>query len=223
MFNDILKDIRTRCRLSMNGVVSASMREKGLNYKLNFGLSTLEIKKLAEYYTPNKELAESLWKEDTRELKILSTLLYPISEFTKSRALEWLDEAHNQEIKEQLCFNLLQFLDYAPELVIESCSSSKENLRIGGYLLLCRLIIAKKLTTPFHSDSLSFVYEDISSSISFSLQNTAVQSLKFIGKQSMSESRTILDNVKLKGLTSIYDDLYSDFEFISYPIIKDQH
>lgn len=222
MFNNILKDIRTRCRLSMNGVVSASMREKGLNYKLNFGLSTLEIKKLAEYYTPNKELAESLWKEDTRELKILSTLLYPISEFTKSRALEWLDEAHNQEIKEQLCFNLLQFLDYAPELVIESCSSSKENLRIGGYLLLCRLIIAKKIT-PFHSDSLPFVYDDISSSSSFSLQNTAVQSLRFIGKQSMSESRTILDNVKLKDLTSIYDDLFSDFEFISDPIIKDQH
>ena len=33
-----LKDIKTQLRLSMNGVVSQSMREKGLDYKLNFGV-----------------------------------------------------------------------------------------------------------------------------------------------------------------------------------------
>ena len=32
-----LKDIKTQLRLSMNGAVSQSMREKGLVYKLNFG------------------------------------------------------------------------------------------------------------------------------------------------------------------------------------------
>ena len=32
-----LKDIKTQLRLSMNGVVSQSMREKGLVYKLNIG------------------------------------------------------------------------------------------------------------------------------------------------------------------------------------------
>ena len=33
-----LKDIKTQLRLSMNGVVSQSMREKGLDYKLNLSL-----------------------------------------------------------------------------------------------------------------------------------------------------------------------------------------
>ena len=33
-----LKDIKTQLRLSMNGAVSQSMREKGLVYKLNFGV-----------------------------------------------------------------------------------------------------------------------------------------------------------------------------------------
>lgn len=33
-----LKDIKTQLRLSMNGAVSRSMREKGLVYKLNFGV-----------------------------------------------------------------------------------------------------------------------------------------------------------------------------------------
>ena len=41
-----LKDIKTQLRLSMNGVVSQSMREKGLNYKLNFGVELPRIKSI---------------------------------------------------------------------------------------------------------------------------------------------------------------------------------
>ena len=38
-----LKDIKTQLRLSMNGAVSQSMREKGLVYKLNFGVEIPRI------------------------------------------------------------------------------------------------------------------------------------------------------------------------------------
>ena len=43
-----LKDIKTQLRLSMNGAVSQSMREKGLVYKLNFGVELPRIKMIAE-------------------------------------------------------------------------------------------------------------------------------------------------------------------------------
>ena len=45
-----LKDIKTQLRLSMNGAVSQSMREKGLVYKLNFGVEIPRIKMIAEGY-----------------------------------------------------------------------------------------------------------------------------------------------------------------------------
>lgn len=45
-----LKDIKTQLRLSMNGVVSQSMREKGLDYKLNFGVELPRIKSIAAAY-----------------------------------------------------------------------------------------------------------------------------------------------------------------------------
>ena len=67
-----LKDIKTQLRLSMNGVVSQSMREKGLNYKLNFGVELPRIKSIAAAYEKNHELAQTLWKEDIRECKILA-------------------------------------------------------------------------------------------------------------------------------------------------------
>ena len=89
MQEDIIKDIRKRCRMAMNGIVSTNMRQRGLDYKLNFGLSVQQIKDLAKRYQPDSELAETLWADNTRELKILATLLYPTDSFTKEKAYEW--------------------------------------------------------------------------------------------------------------------------------------
>jgi hypothetical protein len=76
-----LKDIKTQLRLSMNGAVSQSMREKGLVYKLNFGVELPRIKMIAEGYEKNHDLAQALWKEEIRECKILAGMLQPIETF----------------------------------------------------------------------------------------------------------------------------------------------
>ena len=76
-----LKDIKTQLRLSMNGAVSQSMREKGLVYKLNFGVELPRIKGIAAGYEKDHSLAQSLWKEDIRECKILAGLLQPGERF----------------------------------------------------------------------------------------------------------------------------------------------
>ena len=67
---DEIREIRKQLRLAMNGVISTSMREKGIVYKLNFGVPYPEIKEIARKHKPNGELAAALWKEDIREFKI---------------------------------------------------------------------------------------------------------------------------------------------------------
>ena len=39
-----IKEIKKQFRLFMNGVVSQSMREKGLEYKVNFGIELPRLK-----------------------------------------------------------------------------------------------------------------------------------------------------------------------------------
>ena len=51
MLQNELKEIRTQLRLAMNGVISTSMREKGIVYKLNFGVPLPEIKQICLLYT----------------------------------------------------------------------------------------------------------------------------------------------------------------------------
>ena len=36
--HETLKDIKSKFRLYMNGPISQSMREKGMDYKINFGI-----------------------------------------------------------------------------------------------------------------------------------------------------------------------------------------
>lgn len=51
--NDVqetIKDIKSKFRLYMNGVISQSMREKGMDYKLNFGIEYSRIKEIAAGY-----------------------------------------------------------------------------------------------------------------------------------------------------------------------------
>lgn len=48
--HETIKDIKGQFRLFMNGVVSQSMREKGLDYKLNFGIELPRLKEIAARY-----------------------------------------------------------------------------------------------------------------------------------------------------------------------------
>lgn len=192
---DIIQDIRKRCRLTMNGVASTSMRQKGMSYKINFGLLIPQIKGLAESYEKNAELAKSLWKEDTRELKILATLLYPISEFTEEDANKWVAEITNQEIREQVCFNLFQELPYAYKLAMEWGCSANQDIRTTGYWLLARLLLIKK-TEGVALDSFSSIMNDAVSEDTF-LHNAALLALKHIGRQSKAIADEILKDLSI--------------------------
>ena len=141
MMNELIRNIRTDLRLAMNGVVASSMRDKGMDYKINFGVDIPRIKGIAEKYEKSAALAKELWKLDVRELKILSTMLYPVDEFTEENANEWAKEIPNQEIRENLCRNLLQELPYADELVQKWSVDADKNMRLTGFWLYVRLML----------------------------------------------------------------------------------
>ena len=114
---DEIREIRKELRLAMNGVISTSMREKGIVYKLNFGVPYPEIKEIARKHKPNGELAAALWKEDIREFKILASLLQPVGGFSSRKAEQWVKEIPYLEIAEQCRHNLYSKLPDVEELL----------------------------------------------------------------------------------------------------------
>ncbi|MBQ8442333.1 MAG: DNA alkylation repair protein [Bacteroides sp.] len=138
---ETIKEIKKQFRLFMNGIVSQSMREKGLDYKLNFGIELPRLKEIAAKFDKNHDVAQALWKENIRECKILAGLLQPVDTFYPEIADIWVEDMHYPEIAELTCMNLFQHLPYASEKVFQWMAEEGEYYQFCGYMLMARLLM----------------------------------------------------------------------------------
>lgn len=192
----IIRSIRNDLRLSMNGIAATSMREKGVHYRMNFGVDLMRIREIALRYVPDVMLAETLWKEDVRELKILATLLYPVDRFTSDAADRWVVSITNQEIREQACRNLFQQISFAGELVNLWIVNDIEEIRATGYWLFARLCItrAPSLVMVESEHILERAVLDLKSE-SMLLRQAALNVLKYHGRLSERNREDVLQKV----------------------------
>lgn len=172
-----LQEIKRSFRLMMDGAVAASMREKGVNYHLNWGATLPRLKEMAEEIGPNYSLAIELWKENIRECKILATMVMPPKEMLSEIVDLWVEQIETVEIAEQASFNLFQYLDYAADKAFLWLSSENEITQICGYHVLSRLFMRK--SEPRERDINEFVDQALSAlqSENLSLHKAAMQSI----------------------------------------------
>ncbi len=222
MMDELIRNIRTDLRLAMNGVVSSSMRDKGVDYKMNFGVDVPRIKGIAEKYEPNAALAKELWQIDVRELKILSTMLYPLDEFKEENANEWAHDIPNQEIREHLCRNLLQELPYADVLVQKWTASADASLRLTGYWLYVRLMLiqADVLQRIGQLPIIEKALVDIHAQDGL-MHTAALNVLKQVIRRDQAGADSIMEQVAQLALSDnaeekeIYDNLQFEFKLRS--------
>ena len=138
-----LKHIKQSFRLLMNGVTAQSLRDKGLEYHLNWGANLLHLKEMAEPYGKDYDLAIALWKEDIRECKILATLIMPAEKFESDIATIWIEQVRSQEIAELLVMNLLQYVNYASDMAFQLLAEQATLPRLIGFNILSRLTALK--------------------------------------------------------------------------------
>ena len=139
--HDVVKEIKQSFRQMMDGAVAQSMRDKGLNYHLNWGATLPRLKAKAEELGPNYDLAIALWKENVRECKILATMLMPPEKMLPEVCDIWMEQVPSQEIAEQAAFNLWQHLPYAPEKAYQWIACDQEYYQLCGFHVLSRLFM----------------------------------------------------------------------------------
>ena len=149
--HDVVKEIKQSFRQMMDGSVAQSMRDKGLNYHLNWGATLPRLKAKAEEIKAMfnvsclmfnvYDLAIALWKENIRECKILATMLMPPEKMLPEVCDIWMEQIPSQEIAEQAAFNLWQYLPYAPEKAYQWIASDQEYYQLCGFHILSRLFM----------------------------------------------------------------------------------
>ena len=136
---ETVREIKAKLRLFMNGVLSQSLREKGLKYRLIFGVELPRLREIAAGYEPNHELAQALWKEDIRECKILAAYLQPIESFFPEIADIWMEQIHNSELADYVCMALLRRLPYASQKAFQWIASGDRMPMYIGFRLMSHL------------------------------------------------------------------------------------
>ena len=134
-----LKKIKRELHLSMNGVASESMSEKGLDYELNYGVQIVVLRKLAKNHTPSVDLAEFLWRHHTvREMKLMAIFLMPFETMDGVRAKRWCEGLDNTELSEALSFYLFSKIKDPFALIDELLSDTNSYVRQTAFLTLSK-------------------------------------------------------------------------------------
>ena len=139
-FQQILSIIKSR----KNGEVSDLMNRNGIKYKLNWGVSIIDLREISKMFEPNHLLALKLWNKQWRESMILATLLDEPSKVSEEQIDFWTKTFENAEIAEQASANLWVNSKFAFVKALEWCRGKKHLVRYTGIHLAGRLAITDK-------------------------------------------------------------------------------
>lgn len=142
--NEHVKEIKQSFRQMMDGSIAQSMRDKGVNYHLNWGATLPRLKEKATEIGPNYDLAIALWKENVRECKILATMIMPADKVLPEVIDIWVEQIDAIEIAEQASFNLFQHLPFAAEKAFQWLAAPDDLTQLCGYHVLSRLFMNKQ-------------------------------------------------------------------------------
>lgn len=203
----------------MNGMVSQSMREKGMEYKLNFGIEYPRIKEIAAGYEPDHELAQALWKENIRECKILAGLLQPADTFYPEIADIWIEGMDYPELAEYTVMNLFQRLPYASEVVFRWLADEREMFQLCGFLLMARLLMKgdrlnERAEAEFLDQACTAVEGDcgpVQKAASVALRKYAHQSRE--NKRTVSKQLGIWAKSEKPAVRALAEEIKADLEF----------
>ncbi|MCD6354452.1 MAG: hypothetical protein J7L95_02785 [Prolixibacteraceae bacterium] len=139
-YKHLIRSIKSR----QNGDVSALMRQKGIEYKMNWGVSLVELRTMAKMMGNDHLLALKLWNKQWRETMILATLIDEPALVTEEQMDFWTRSFTNNEIAEQASANLWVKTKFAFVKSLEWCRGKKHWVRFSGIHLMGRLAIVEK-------------------------------------------------------------------------------
>lgn len=137
----IEKDIKKELRASMNGILSARMREAGMPFKLIFGVELPRLQSIAKEFTPDKDLANHLWTQNIRETKLLAIMLMPVEDFTAEMSNIWTKTMVTAEEAQIMAMMLLSKTNHAKETSIAWLEESKPLPSVCACLCLRHLLV----------------------------------------------------------------------------------
>ena len=140
-------NIKKELRASMNGILSARMREAGMPFKLIFGVELPRLRNIACEFPIDTELANHLWQQNIRETRLLAIMLMPAESFTGETAASWAETMATAEEAQILAMILMTKMPKAKDTCLCWLNEGKSLPAISACLCLRHLIIEGNTVT----------------------------------------------------------------------------
>lgn len=168
-----LADALIFIRHHQDGEIAEKIRNSGLKYNMNYGVSSLLLANYAKTIGRNQALADQLWKENFREAKLLTFMIADPESASKELISNYILECENNEMVEIGVIHFFSKLKNAFEYATQWIQSENQYKKMAAYLIVTRLAMTKKfgdendllvLFPSFEKDILSedfFVYQSV--------------------------------------------------------------
>lgn len=214
-FQQILKLIKSR----KSGEVADLMNQKGISYKMNWGVSIIDLREIALRFEPDHLLALKLWNKQWRETMILATLIDEPKKVSEEQIDFWTKTFENTEIAEQASANLWVNTKFAFVKALEWCRGKKHIISYTGIHLIGRLAMTSKssideMFEPFFEELPTLAKDNTLNTVFYRTVLTLGRRSENLNLQCIELSRTLQlsdsENAAKQG-EELFEELTSDY------------
>ncbi|MDP8226918.1 MAG: DNA alkylation repair protein [Candidatus Celaenobacter polaris] len=135
------------------------MKRFGITPKHTYGVKIPILRQIAKQTGRDHKLAQALWKINTRETRILTSMIEEPNYVSEKEMEKYISEFNYWEICDQFCMNLFEKLPYAYEKATELAQREDEFAKRTGFVMMARLVVSdKKAPNEKFDQFFSFIY-----------------------------------------------------------------
>ncbi len=120
------------------------MARYGILSKKVYGVSIPELRKMAKEIGKDQKLSLELWKQNSRETRILAALVGDPNKVREKQMDLWVQDFDSWEVCDQAIMNLFEKTTYAYKKAFDWYKRDEEFVRRAGFVLMARLAVSDK-------------------------------------------------------------------------------
>jgi len=142
--NNNLSKIVSELKSLANPDTLGFMAKYGITPDRAYGVKIPELRRIAKSYRNDHKLALALWDHNTRETRILASMVDDPKQLAEKQMESWAMEFDYWEICDQCCINLFEKHSLAWQKAIEWSNHANEGKKRAAFVLMARLAVSDK-------------------------------------------------------------------------------
>ena len=191
-----LNKILEKLKSLSNPIAIEGMAKFGITPKKTYGVSIPVLRKMAKEIGKDHKLALQLWDIDTRETRILASMIDEPDLVTEEQMERWVKDFDCWEVCDQVCQNLFTYTRFAYKKVVEWSKRDEEFVKRAGFALMAWLAFKDKKADDVKFEKFFPIIKKESTDERNYVKKAVNWALRQIGKRNMNLNRKAIEVAK---------------------------